>query len=29
MQMLAIIWCMLERERKEPYRGFDTRLMDV
>jgi hypothetical protein len=27
--MLTIIWYMLERERNEPYRGLDRRLMDV
>jgi|GEM_PF-2123703 hypothetical protein len=27
--MLTIIWYMLERERNEPYGGFDRRLMDV
>jgi hypothetical protein len=29
MLMLTIIWYMLERERNEPYRGFDRMLMDV
>jgi hypothetical protein len=29
MEMLTIIWYMLERERNEPYRGLDRRLMDV
>jgi hypothetical protein len=29
MEMPTIIWYMLERERNEPYRGFDRRLMDV